>query len=403
MRGLQGVAIAGAAVVGATVGVAAASAGVSAYLARLSVTVDRGLERPVSVLRVVPGDVPLVWLTGEGSRARGQHSLLFDPPGAPPGDGVGAQPTGHARLGPVIRRNGADVLRAVRAVDSGDLVAGARGRMVGWWYTNPEELGYRVEETTYETELGPMTAWIVHPKRPRKKRWAIHMHGRGASPAETFRGIEPFAHAGVTSMIITYRNDLGAPAGLHGRYGMGVSESRDLDAAITEARARGAERVTLMGWSMGGTASLVSVARGEHCDVIDGLILESPGADWAQILRDKAAQVKLPGWIADAGMALLARGLVPSGEAAGIDFECLAPERLAASLDVPTLILASPDDRFVPWRGSQVIAEARPDLVELVSIPGAGHVRLWNVDPELWESTVLRFVAALPRPGWRGQ
>ncbi|KUF06972.1 S9 family peptidase [Leucobacter sp. G161] len=402
MKTRQALAVAGATAVGVAVGAVAISAGLAAMLARLSVTVDRGLERPVQVRRVVPGETPLVWISGEGSGARGQHSLLFDPPGATPGGGTGAIPTGHARLGPVIGRNGRDVLRAVVGVDSGELVPGASGRMVGWWYTSPEELGYRVEQTTYESEHGPMDAWIVHPKRKRKKRWAIHVHGRGASPAETFRGIEPFARAGVTSMIIQYRNDLGQPAGLNGRYGMGISESRDVDAAIAAARARGAERVTLMGWSMGGTASLISLARGTHRDIIDGVILESPGADWPGILRDKARQAGLPRLIADVGMELLARGVVASGEAEGVDFEDLRPEVLAQGIDVPVLVLASPNDRFVPWHGSQVIAAEQPDLVQLVSIPEGGHVRLWNADPERWEQTVLTFVSALPQPGWRG-
>lgn len=415
MNTRQALAVAGATAVGVAAAAAGVTLGLAAHLARVAVTVDRGLERPIRVRRVVEGESTRVWIAGQGAGARGRHSLLFHAPGEYPGSAgdpdaapdpdsdPDAAPAGHARLGPVLARSGDEVLRAVERVDSGSLVPGAAGRMVGWWYTAPEELGYRVEEISYETELGPMSAWIVHPRRARKKRWAIHVHGRGASPAETFRGIEPFARAGVTSIIITYRNDRGQPAGEHARYGMGISESRDIDAAIAEARSRGAERVTLMGWSMGGTASLITVARGAHRDLIDGVILESPGADWPGILRGKASQHGLPRWIADLGMTFLARGIVPSGELGGVDFEALRPEVLARGLDVPTLILASPNDSFVPWHGSQVIAAERPELVQFVSVTGAGHVRLWNADPEAWEQAVLTFVAALPRPGWRGR
>lgn len=403
MNTRRALAVAGATAVGVAAAAAAASAGLASYLARVAVTVDRGLERPIEVRRLISGETPAVWLSGNGAAGRGQQSLLFDPPGALPGGSDGTQqPTGHARLGPVLARNGGDVLRAVVQVDSGELVPGVTGRMVGWWYTSPAELGYRVEEISYETELGPMAAWIVHPKRARKKRWAVHMHGRGADPAETFRGIEPFARAGVTSLIIHYRNDRGQPAGLNGRYGMGISESRDLDAAIAEARSRGAERVTLMGWSMGGTASLLTLARGAHRDVIDGVVLESPGSDWPGILRGKATEHSLPRWIADLGMRFLEDGAVDSGEPHGVAFDSLRPEVLAQGIDVPVLLLASPNDRFVPWHGSQVIAAERPDLVQFVSVPGAGHVRLWNADPELWEQAVLTFVGALPKPGWRG-
>lgn len=207
----------------------------------------------------------------------------------------------------------------------------------------------------------------------------------------------------MTSLIVRYRNDAGEPAGLNGRYGLGLAESRDVDAAIDEALSRGAERVTLVGWSMGGTASLVAATRGAHRDRIDGLVLDSPGVDWPGLLRAQAGLRGVPGWIANLGMRLLANGLVASGEPDGIDFSALAPKSFARGLAVPALVLASPDDAYVPWEGARRFAGLRSELVELVTIPRAGHVRLWNADPEKWESTVLRFVSALPKPGWRGQ
>lgn len=391
--------LAGGVVLAAAVGVARAAA-----------RVDRGTDFPVAVLRLeaahTPGGRARVWLTGAGVSAPGRHSLLFDAPGTPHPRPDRTEARGHARLGPVVARSGGAVAREVLGVDRGSLEAGCSGRMVGWWYASPDELGYRVEEITYESELGPMGAWIVHPRRswrPRGRRWAIHMHGRGASPAETFRGIEPFAHAGITSLIVRYRNDEGEPEGLNGRYGMGLSESRDLDAAIAAVRARGAERVTLVGWSMGGTASLVSATRGVHRDVIDGLVLDSPGVDWSSIIRAHTRESRVPGWIADLGMRLLAHGCVASGEPGGIDLGTLTPAVFASGLEVPVLLLASPDDRYVSWDGARELARLRPELVQFASIPGAGHVRLWNTDPEKWEETVLGFVSALPKPGWRGQ
>ena len=391
---------------GAAVGLGAAGVGLAAHFARVSVTVDRGPERPVRVVAVEAGDdgAPArVWLTGGGAAAEGVHVLLFDEPGDTRSVDSGALPPGRVRLGRVMARSGGRVLRPIVQLDAGELQPECRGRMVGWWYADAAELGYRVEEVSYESEVGPMSAWVVRPRFARKRRWAVHVHGRGADPAETFRGIAPFARAGVTSLIISYRNDRGAPAGLNGRYGMGISESRDVDAAVAWARAHGAERVTLVGYSMGGTASLVSLARGAHRDVIDGVVLDSPGLDWPEILADQATAHRVPRWIATLGSALLERGVVASGETPGVAISALTPERLAAALEVPVLVLASPNDRFVSWAGARKLASLRPDLVQLVRFAGAGHVRLWNTDPERWEQHVLGFVRALPRPGWRGQ
>ena len=370
-------------------------------VARTAVRVDQVSERSVSVMQVVPGETTRVWIAGEGVNATGRQSLLFGPPILRSDVDPKREAFGHAKLGPVIARNGAAVLREVEHVDRGTLVAGMTGRMVGWWYATPEELGYRVEAISYVTELGPMDAWIVHPKRPRNKRWAIHIHGRGASPAETFRGIAPLARAGVTSLILSYRNDEGQPPGYRGRYGMGIAESRDVEAAIEMVLEQGAERVTLVGWSMGGSAALITAARSEYRHHIDGIVLDSPGLDWPGVLRMHAWGQRVPGWIANWGMKLLQRGSVASGVPGGVDFTALTPEAFAQELSLPVLLLVSPDDRFVPWTGAQQFAKLRTDLVRLVSIPRAGHVRLWNVDPELWEQSVLDFVLALPHPAQR--
>lgn len=362
----------------------------SAVLARRAVQSSRRIEHSVEVIRLgVVSGKDVVWLQGADVGAPGGYSFLFD------------DERGHAKLGPVIaRRNGA-VARPVIEVGPGSLRVGARGRLTGWWYRGPAELGFRTEQITYETELGTADAWIVYPRRSRKRRWAVHVHGRGARPAEALRGIVPLAEAGVTNLLISYRNDPGAPRGVRGRYGNGVSESRDVDAAISEAVRRGAERVTLVGWSMGGTACLLAATEGTHSGVVDGLILDSPAVDWTALLRDQASGYRAPKSIADLGMRMLASGIVGSGEPRGLDVSRLNPEAFARGLEVPVLIHASRGDGFVRSGGAERLAELRPDLVQLALSETGGHVRIWNVDPEAWESRTLQFARALPRPAWR--
>ncbi|WP_336650991.1 MULTISPECIES: alpha/beta hydrolase family protein [unclassified Leucobacter] len=377
---------AGAAAVG-TVGIIAG--GVA--LARIAVTPEQEAESPVTVLGVHrEGAATLVRLRGVDCDLQGRYSLVFD------------HGAGHARLGPVLASGREGTIRELLRVDRGEPRAGMTGRLTGWWYTSPEELGYATERITYPTELGDAEAWIVHPARARKKRWAVHVHGRGAPPEEALRGIAPLARAGVTSLVISYRNDPGAPSGVNGRYGVGVSEARDVDAAIAEARRRGAQRVTLFGWSMGGTAALVTATRGANRDVIDGLILDSPAVDWSELLRYHAAGRRAPRLVAELGIRLLWQGRVRGGEHGGIAFDSLNAAAFGRELQVPVLIHASEQDTFVPCSGSQRLAEERPDLVQLRLQQHGEHVKLWNVDPEPWERVTEQFARALPRPAWRG-
>lgn len=370
---------------------AAAAVGGGVYLARRAVTPSHRADEPVAVVDVrAEGEETIVRLRGDGAALPGRYSFFFD---------AGA---GAARLGEVRRMVGRAAERPLVRVDRGDLVPGARGRIAGWWYADPEELGFRTERITYPTDLGDADAWIVHPRRARKRRWAVHVHGRGALPEEVIRGVAPLARAGVTSLIISYRNDPGAPSGDYGRYGIGLAESRDVDAAIVEAQRRGAERVTLVGWSMGGTACLISATRGRRRHVVDGLILDSPAVDWAALLRYHASGLSVPRGIADVGIHLLGRGIVRGGEPGGISFDDLTPEAFARELSVHVLIHASTADTYVPCAGAEALAAARPELVELRLVDIGEHVKLWNVDPEAWERTTERFARALPRPAWRG-
>lgn len=382
----------------AALGIAAAgavAAGAAVSLARRVVTPALVPDEPVVLERLQrEGDGAIAWIRGDDADLPGRYSLLFD------------GTDGHARLGPVLTTSGSGrhgvFARRVVAVDRGSLRAGVRGRLTGWWYTDPGELGLRSERIEYETELGAADAWLVHPQRSRKRRWAIHVHGRGALPAEAIRGVAPLAEAGATSLVISYRNDPGAPAGAHGRYGNGVAEARDVDAAIAEAVRRGAERVTLFGWSMGGTAAMIAATRGAHADLVDGVILDSPGLDWSELLRHQANHMRVPHPITDAGIALLGRGIVRAGVSGGIPFDELSPERFARDLRVPVLIHASDADTFVPSAAAHRLAAARPELVQLRLTPDAEHVRLWNADPEGWERETARFARALPQPAWRG-
>jgi pimeloyl-ACP methyl ester carboxylesterase len=196
--------------------------------------------------------------------------------------------------------------------------------------------------------------------------------------------------------VMTYRNDVGAPAAQFQRYGLGLAEQLDVDAAVGWVRSQGATRVTLVGWSMGGTACVLAQANGRNVDLIDGMVLDSPALDWTGLLRRQARLSRVPSFIADLGIALLQLGLVRGavlGEK-GTDMRALTAPRLITSIRVPSLIHASPGDTFVPWQGSLRAAQHKPQLVRLHAARGE-HVKLWNVDPQAWESETTQFIRDL--------
>ena len=387
VRGALAGAVVGAAAVGA-VGAAAASA--AAYFARQVVT-------PVSRR---PDDVQIV-AVGAGS-----VTLLANPITAAPGR-YGAwlqRGGGHARFGDVLHHDDRTVTRTVLAVDGGRLLPGpARWNQYYFAGDPAAALGLSYQDVGIDTDLGPMPAWLVpaQPDRPvadqDAARWAILVHGRGATREECLRALPVLHRLGYTSLVVSYRNDAGAPRSPGGRYHLGDLEWRDVEAAVRWATAAGAVEVVLVGWSMGGSIALQVVSRSTQADTVRGLVLDAPVLDWRSVFSHNARVHRLPQSVSRLSLRLLAHPLARriTGVEDPVDLDRLDWVTRAEQLRLPVLVLHSEDDDVVPAEPSRLFAAARPDLVTYVPSRGALHTKEWNVDPDGWDAAVARFLLGL--------
>lgn len=307
--------------------------------------------------------------------------------------------SGHARVGDILSETGTSVTRELLSVDFGDLEAAERGRFNGWFYRYPDELGAEAENVVVETELGPAPAWLVRatPGDRPSGRWAILVHGRAVMRAETIRAIPVFRDAGYSSLLISYRNDFEAPPSPDGRYALGDSEWRDVEAAIGYAIRNGARSVVLMGWSMGGATVLQALTRSARAGVVRGLVLDSPVVDWVTALDYQGRAMGLKGPLRSIVYSMLSRvwGRPFTGQHVPVDLARLDFVRRADELAVPVLILHSDDDGYIPSTASHALAAARPDIVTLEVFDTARHTRLWNYDPQRWNGAIASWLARL--------
>ncbi|WP_368499678.1 alpha/beta hydrolase family protein [Herbiconiux sp. A18JL235] len=302
--------------------------------------------------------------------------------------------TGHARLGEVLSVADGVVRRAVLAVDYGDLASARRGRISGWYFIHPRELGVPVEEVEVFTSVGPAPAWYVPSDDAESTRWVIQVHGRGVRRGETIRAVPVFRERGFHSLHISYRNDGDAPRSADGRYALGDTEWEDLDAALTYAVDHGATEVVLMGWSMGGAIALQAMGRAVHRDRVRAIVLDSPAVDWLDVLRFHGRARHVPELIGDAAFATISHswGKAITGQEKPLDLERLDFVERADEVTVPVLILHSDDDGYVPSTGSHELAEARPDLVTFVQFSIARHTKLWNYDAARWNTAISEWL-----------
>ncbi|MCC4248828.1 MULTISPECIES: alpha/beta hydrolase family protein [Microbacterium] len=301
----------------------------------------------------------------------------------------------YLRLGSVVKEDEATVTRKLLTHVPPDAHLAPAAAFSGWYYDKPDDLQLPYRNALIGTPVGPCPAWEF-PAAVDSDVWVIQVHGRGTTRSETLRAVPVFHDLGITSLLVSYRNDGDAPRSRTGTYGLGATEWRDVDAAIGYARRQGARRILLMGWSMGGAICLQTEFSSPHRDVIAGLILESPVADWRTVLRYQGRLLRLPAPVLALAQQILRSdwGAMLTRSGSGIPLDRLDAVARAAELRHPVLVLHSDDDGFVPSDASHALAEARPDLVTMETFDVARHTKLWNYDEARWRRTIQDWVRA---------
>jgi pimeloyl-ACP methyl ester carboxylesterase len=364
---------------------AAGSSALALYFARRIITPVRVREPDQEVLAVI----------GEG---RGRQVILAATPDATV-DGVygfyfdGGR--GHARIGRILSYSPAErtVLREVEAVYSGDLSTARRGWWSGAAHPDPAAIGFPSEEVMIEVDGGSAPAWLV-PAAAASDTWAIMVHGRGATRQEGLRAVRSARELGMSSLLISYRNDGLAPSAQDGRYGLGSTEWRDVEAAIGYALERGAREVVLFGWSMGGAICLQTADLSRYHHLIRAMVLDAPVINWVNVLAHHAELNRIPSSVGRYGQLMLSHrvGRRLTGLAAPVDLKAMDWVSRAVELRTPTLILHSVDDEYVPYGPSAALAEKNADMVTFEPFSKALHTKEWNVDPERWERLVTAWL-----------
>jgi uncharacterized protein len=353
---------------------AAAGAGATGWLtARALTTTPAAPSRwPVVVTQVEPHQVRLA---GPGADLHGTYGLHW--------------PGGYARLAPPVpgdRRTGSRPLVWVR----GPLRPGTRAGVCAYaWPEHPEGLGLPWGDVLVprggaaDGAGGALRAWRFGPAR--NDDWVVLVHGRGSLRAQAFRALPTIVGAGWSGLAVTYR---GAIEDGGGRSGLGAHEWEDVEAALRTLLDAGARRIVLVGFSMGGAIVGELLHRSSLATAVTGVVLEAPVLDWGGVLRHHARRLRLP-------EAVVPLTLAATRLRAGTDPRLLDQLRRVERWSAPVLLVHGTDDAVVPAAASDLLAEARPDLVTYLRVPGAGHVTAWNADPPAYESALRAFLAGL--------
>jgi pimeloyl-ACP methyl ester carboxylesterase len=373
------------AVAGAVASVGVALGGLGFGIARRLTTPVGGRTYDLTIRRVDDsGERPIVALDRTSQTAApGLYCLMLE-------NG------GWARLSSEVEDLGPGLVgRGVLGEPRAGLQVGERASWSGIYFSSPEDAGLEASEIAIATDAGPAPAWLIGPRTGSSTAWAIHIHGLGSPRTGTLRGVQVAAETGLTSLVVTYRNDGEGQTTGSGRSTLGATEIDDVRAAVHYALAHGASRVILFGWSMGAAIALQVAADLKLRGIVGGLVLESPVLDWVSTIKANCKRSGLPAWT-----GALARPWLDNRQlsrVAGLDapvglgrFDWIAR---ADELAAPTLILHGSADVSAPIEVAARLRDRRPDLVQLERFD-ADHTMTWNSNPERWRASVIAFLDA---------
>lgn len=305
-------------------------------------------------------------------------------------------PQGYGQVEDVLQADGEQVARPFTHLTGAPLQAGDEVDVEGAAYPSDPQTAFGLEfdVVRYRSELGPTPAWRVPAGRD---TWVVFVHGLNAPKKEALRLVGPVAEAGFPALVISYRNDPGAPQTESGLRRWGQTEWRDVEAAVRYALGEGASEVVLVGYSMGGAIVTSFLYESPLAEEAVGAVLDSPALDLDAVIDLAARQRDLPlvGAVPPP-VTVVAKTLTTWRY--GIDWDAVDYVERAAELEVPVQVVHGTADAEVPLATSEAFAAARPDLVTLLTFPGAGHVRAWNVAPDRYEREVLAFLEQVSAP-----
>ncbi len=289
----------------------------------------------------------------------------------------------YGRLGDVVSSAGDLVTRQYTPVIGGFQI----GNMVrldrSSFPPDPEQAyGLKYDEVAIPAPLGDIGAWHIGAN---SSTWAILVHGRASNRETSLRLLDDLERLNVHSLTIDYRNDANAPSSESGYYDFGTSEWEDVEAAVQYALGSGAEKIVLIGYSMGGGIVMSFQLNSELANRTVGMILDAPMLNFGRTVDKGAEERSVPVPITFAAKVI-------SSMRFGIDWTALDFLAQADAIDIPVLLIHGDADDTVPIETSIEFAAAAPDRVMMHTFEGAGHVASWNMYPDEYESLFKEFV-----------
>ncbi len=213
------------------------------------------------------------------------------------------------------------------------------------------------EDVSFRTDDGLLLkGWLFRTSAQQRRGLIVYLHGIADNRQSGVGVAQRFGPQGWDVLTYDSRGH-GESEGTDCSYGF--REKRDVSRALD---AVGAHDAVLFGSSLGAAVALQAAAEDGR---VRGVIAQSPFSDLLTIIRDRAPFVATSREVADAVALAEKQG--------GFQAADVSPQRAAARIHVPVLLIHGAADRDTRPAHSQRVFDALAGPRQLLLVPGAGH------------------------------
>lgn len=248
----------------------------------------------------------------------------------------------------------------------------------------PADFGMTAETVRIPVDGLELVAWYIPPAEAVNGATLIYVHGFGGNRGALLEQVAAMHEVGYGALLLDMRN--------HGESGeaittWGYAEANDVIAAYNYLLTRAEvdpNRIGLVGKSMGAAAAALAAVQLPDLAV---LVLESAYSSFEENLPNILPGIaRTPGFLAPYVFKRMdAATTEPLTE--------ILPAKTVASLHMPLLVIHGEKDQLVPTEQGRAIFAAANEPKMLYTVPGAGHLNIFTVDPATFTTQMRAFLA----------
>jgi pimeloyl-ACP methyl ester carboxylesterase len=272
--------------------------------------------------------------------------------------------------------------------------------------TRPEEFGLKAQDVSFRSRDGiQLRGWYI-PADGDARGTVVISHGINGNRSDMVPRAAFLVPNHYNAFLIDLR-DHGESAGTYA--GPGYMESLDILGAVNYLQAHGEQTpIVALGHSYGAVASLYAAAQSPN---IAAVIADSAYLSFEDMVQ-RAANLLAQDpersfWerlgLRIAGFREIEQAVIPIYYLrTGVWMDSRKADSLLAIARIgtrPILFIAGEQDKICPPDNTRAMYQAAlSPQRELLIVPGAEHDSTYTTSPKLYESTVIQFLDALPRP-----